>query len=153
MAVEIERKFLVDANILDAQILTGGENISQGYLSSEPARTVRVRIKGDKAFITIKSATVGIVRKEFEYEIPIDDAAELLKLCENVLEKIRYKVNYAGHTWEVDVFGGRLAGLILAEVELSAADEVAELPKWIDKEVSDDPRYFNSNLIKNFGRD
>ena len=153
MAVEIERKFLVDANILTAQILTGGENISQGYLSSEPARTVRVRIKGDKAFITIKSATVGIVRKEFEYEIPIDDAAELLKLCENVLEKIRYKVDYAGHTWEVDVFGGRLAGLILAEVELSAADEVAELPKWIDKEVSDDPRYFNSNLIKNFGRD
>lgn len=153
MPIEIERKFLVDANKLPAQILTGGEKISQGYLSTEPARTVRVRIKGDRAFITIKSANVGIVRQEFEYEIPIDDAAEILKLCDNILEKTRYKVNHAGHIWEVDVFGGRLAGLILAEVELSAAEEFVELPNWIDREVSDDPRYFNSNLIKNFGRD
>ena len=153
MAIEIERKFLVDANKLPAQILTGGEKISQGYLSADPARTVRVRIKGAKAFITIKSANVGIVRQEFEYEIPIDDAAEILKLCDNVLEKIRYKINFAEHIWEVDVFGGRLAGLILAEVELSAAEEFVELPNWIDSEVSDDPRYFNSNLIKHFGRD
>ena len=153
MAIEIERKFLVDEKNLPAQILTNGEKISQGYLSIEPARTVRVRIKGARAFITIKSANVGIVRKEFEYEIPVDDAAELLGLCANVLEKVRYKVEHAGHIWEVDVFDGRLAGLILAEVELSAAEEFVELPKWIDKEVSDDPRYFNSKLIKNFGRD
>ena len=147
MALEIERKFLVDEKKLPAQILSGGEKISQGYLCVEPARTVRVRIKGKRGFLTINSSTVGIVRQEFEYEIPFDDAQELLKLCvPNVLEKVRYKVEYAGKIWEVDVFCGRHSGLILAEVELLSADEVVELPPWIEKEVSDDPRYFNSNL-------
>ena len=149
MALEIERKFLVDAEKLPAQILIDGEKISQGYLCVEPARTVRVRTKGQRGFLTIKSANVGIVRKEFEYQIPIEDAEELLKLCPHVLEKIRYKVEYAEKIWEVDVFAGRHAGLILAEVELMAADEVVEIPNWIDKEVSDDPRYFNSNLALN----
>ena len=150
MALEIERKFLVDEKKLPAQILTCGEKISQGYLSVEPARTVRVRIKGKRGFLTIKSANVGIVRQEFEYEIPIEDAEEILKLCENVLEKVRYKVEYAGHIWEVDIFGGRLAGLILAEVELTAPKEILELPDWLGAEVSDNPQYFNSNLAKNF---
>ena len=149
MALEIERKFLVDAEKLPAQILTDGEKIFQGYLCVEPARTVRVRTKGQRGFLTIKSANVGIVRKEFEYQIPIEDALELLKLCPKVLEKIRYKVEHAGKIWEVDVFAGRYEGLILAEVELTAADEVVELPAWLDKEVSDDPRYFNSNLALN----
>lgn len=147
MALEIERKFLVDEENLPAQILLNGEKISQGYLCVEPARTVRVRVKGKRGFLTIKSSNVGIVRQEFEYEIPLDDAQELLKLCApNVLEKIRYKIEYAGKIWEVDVFGGRHSGLILAEVELLSADEVVELPTWIGKEVSEDPRYFNSNL-------
>lgn len=149
MALEIERKFLVDAEKLPAQILIDGEKISQGYLCVEPARTVRVRIKGQRGFLTIKSANVGIVRKEFEYQIPIEDALELLKLCPHVLEKIRYKVEYAEKIWEVDVFTGRYTGLILAEIELTAADEVVKIPNWIDKEVSDDPRYFNSNLALN----
>lgn len=149
MALEIERKFLVDAEKLPAQILTDGEKIFQGYLCVEPARTVRVRTKGQRGFLTIKGANVGIVRKEFEYQIPIEDALELLKLCQKVLEKIRYKVQHAGKIWEVDVFAGKYEGLILAEVELTAADEIVELPAWIDKEVSDDPRYFNSNLALN----
>ena len=149
LALEIERKFLVDAEKLPAQILTDGEKIFQGYLCVEPARTVRVRTKGQRGFLTIKGANVGIVRKEFEYQIPIEDALELLKLCQKVLEKIRYKVQHAGKIWEVDVFAGKYEGLILAEVELTAADEVVELPAWLDKEVSDDPRYFNSNLALN----
>lgn len=147
MALEIERKFLVNAEKLPAQILTDGEKISQGYLCVEPARTVRVRIKGGRGFLTIKGVNVGIVRKEFEYEIPIEDAQELLKLCApNVLEKVRYKVEYEGKIWEVDIFSGRHQGLILAEVELTSADEIVSLPNWIEKEVSENPRYFNSNL-------
>lgn len=148
MALEIERKFLVDEKKLPAQILNGGVKISQGYLSVEPARTIRVRIKGERGFLTIKSANVGIVRKEFEYEIPFDDAQEILKLCApRILEKVRYKVEYAGKIWEVDVFGGRNAGLILAEVELATVDEEIILPDWIGAEVSEDKRYFNSNLV------
>lgn len=150
MALEIERKFLVDEKKLPAQILINGEKISQGYLSVEPARTVRVRIKGERGFLTIKSVNVGIVRQEFEYEIPLEDAEEILKLCEKVLEKVRYKVEYAGHIWEIDIFGGRLAGLILAEVELTAPKEILELPDWLGDEVSDNPKYFNSNLAKTF---
>lgn len=147
MALEIERKFLVNAKKIPAQISQRGEKISQGYLCTEPARTVRVRIKGKHGFITIKSANVGIVRQEFEYEIPLEDAQELLKLCKpNILEKVRYKVEYEGHTWEVDVFKGKLEGMILAEVELTCAEEYVELPDWIEREVSGDVKYFNSNL-------
>ena len=146
MGLEIERKFLVDAKKIPAQILKNGEKISQGYLCTEPARTVRVRTKGQRGFLTIKSCNVGIVRKEFEYEIPMDDAKEMLKLCANTLEKIRYKISYAGKIWEIDIFEGRHAGLILAEVELNSADEIVDVPEWIEIEVSTDPRYFNSNL-------
>ena len=150
MAVEIERKFLVNVEKLPVQILTSGEKISQGYLCTEPARTVRIRIKGSQGFLTIKGVNVGIVRKEFEYPIPLEDAQELLKLCEpNILEKVRYKVDYEGKIWEVDIFKGRHEGLILAEVELSTADEIVSLPNWIEREVSDEPRYFNSNLTRN----
>ncbi|MBQ7630929.1 MAG: CYTH domain-containing protein [Selenomonadaceae bacterium] len=148
MALEIERKFLVDAEKIPAQILSGGVKISQGYLCVEPSRTVRVRTKGERGFLTIKSANVGIVRQEFEYEIPLDDAQEILKLCgDRILEKVRYEIEYAGKIWEVDVFGGKFAGLILAEVELSNADEKIILPDWVGAEVSDDPRYYNVNLI------
>ena len=146
LALEIERKFLVDEKKVAALNLTGGEKIFQGYLSRNP--TVRVRVKGEKGFLTIKSRNVGIVRNEFEYEIPLADAEELLKLCEpNILQKIRYKVEHAGKIFEVDIFEGRHQGLILAEVELNSPTEFVDLPDWIGKEVSNNPKYFNSNLI------
>ena len=146
LALEIERKFLVDEKKVAALNLTGGEKIFQGYLSRNP--TVRVRVKGEKGFLTIKSRNVGIVRNEFEYEIPLADAEELLKLCEpNILQKIRYKVEHAGKIFEVDIFEGRNQGLILAEVELNSPTEFVDLPDWIGKEVSNNPKYFNSNLI------
>jgi len=146
LALEIERKFLVDEEKVAALNLTGGEKIFQGYLSRNP--TVRVRVKGEKGFLTIKSRNVGIVRNEFEYEIPLADAEELLKLCEpNILQKVRYKVEHAGKIFEVDIFEGRHQGLILAEVELNSPTEFVDLPEWIGKEVSKNPKYFNSNLI------
>ena len=147
MATEIERKFLVDENKLIGLNFLSAEKISQGYLSREP--TVRVRLTDKRACLTIKSATDGITRLEFEYEIPTADAEQLLELCgQDVLKKIRRKIFHGGHLWEVDFFSGRHDGLIVAEVELQSADEVVELPDWVTREVSDDPRYFNSNLVK-----
>ena len=149
MAMEIERKFLVDKQKLRGLNFSSEEKIFQGYLSNDPV--VRVRLKGERGFLTIKSSTKGISRQEFEYEIPAADAEQLLKLCgRNVLKKYRRKIFYGGHVWEVDFFAGRHAGLILAEVELATPDEPVDLPDWIFKEVSNDPRYYNSNLVKNF---
>lgn len=148
MGMEIERKFLVDAKKIAALHLTGGEKIFQGYLSTDKNKTVRVRVKNNRGYLTIKTANVGIVRGEFEYEIPLSDAEELLKICEPLtLKKIRYKINCEGHTWEIDFFSGKHDGLILAEVELLSADEFVKLPDWILQEVSDNPQYFNSNLV------
>ena len=148
MAVEIERKFLVDKRKLRGLEFLSEEKISQGYLSTNP--TVRVRLKDDRGFLAIKSKTYGISRLEFEYEIPAPDAEKLLKLCGRlVLKKYRRKVSYGGHVWEVDFFAGRHAGLILAEVELSSPNERIALPPWVAQEVSLDKRYFNSNLVKN----
>ena len=147
MAVEIERKFLVDKRKLHALTFTSEEKIAQGYLSFSP--TVRVRLKDNRGFLTVKSSTVGISRQEFEYEIPAEDAEQLLKLCGRfVLKKYRRKLEYGGHVWEVDFFAGRHAGLVLAEVELNASDESVDLPDWVSREVSGDARYFNSNLVK-----
>lgn len=148
MPLEIERKFLVDAKKLVKLKLTGGERISQGYLSTEANKVVRVRIKKNRGFLTIKSANIGIVRQEFEYEIPVNDAEEILKLCApNLLKKVRYKIDYAGHVWEIDIFEGRHAGLILAEVEINSLDEFVKIPDWVGEEVSNNPKYFNSNLV------
>ena len=148
MALEIERKFLVDVKKLVKLKLSGGERISQGYLSTEPNKIVRVRIKKNRGYLTIQSANIGMVRQEFEYERPVADAEELLKLCApNTLTKVRYKVDYAGHIWEVDIFEGRHAGLILAEVEISSLDEFVKIPDWVGEEVSKNPRYYNSNLV------
>ena len=148
MALEIERKFLVDAKKVVKLKLTGGERISQGYLSTDPNKIVRVRIKKNLGFLTIKSANIGIVRQEFEYEIPLSDAEEILKLCApNILKKVRYKIDYAGHVWEVDIFEGKHAGLIMAEVEINSIDEFVKIPDWVGEEVSDNPKYFNSNLV------
>ena len=147
LAIEIERKFLVDSRRLYGVEYLSEEKISQGYLASNP--TVRVRLKAERGFLTVKSKTRGIARKEFEYEIPAADAEELLRLCgRNVLKKYRRTVSYGGHIWEIDFFAGRHRGLILAEVELNSPDEPVKLPPWILEEVSRDPRYFNSNLVR-----
>ena len=147
MAVEIERKFLVDRTRLPP--LSNGVRIRQGYLCAQPDRTVRVRIGADNAWLTIKGATVGISRSEFEYPIPVADAEQLLALCRpRVLEKTRYRLIVGDHCWELDVFDGDNAGLIIAEVELTRADEPFGRPLWAAAEVSGDSRYFNARLIE-----
>ena len=147
MATEIERKFLVN-NADFLQHLEGTE-FRQGYLSHGTA-TVRVRIAGELAFLTIKGKTQGISRSEYEYAIPKADANNMLAtLCdEPAIEKTRYCINFAGKCWEVDVFHGANQGLIVAEVELDAEDEVLTLPDWVSQEVSSEARYFNSQLAK-----
>jgi adenylate cyclase len=146
MGIEIERKFLVrDRSVLDGST---GVHYRQGYLSLDPDRTVRVRLAGDRAFLTIKGRTVGSSRAEFEYGIPVEDAQRLLALCEaTIVDKTRHRIEDAGHTWEVDVFHGVNDGLVVAEVELQSADEPLTLPDWVGDEVTDDPRYYNASLV------
>lgn len=149
MAIEIERKFLLrDESWRDAA--DGGTRFRQGYLIGAERASVRVRIEGEQANLNIKSATLGIHRQEFEYPIPLDEAEELLNtLCEQPqISKTRYLVPYGDHTWEIDVFDGDNAGLIVAEVELAAEDEVFARPPWIGDEVSGDTRYYNVCLVK-----
>ena len=147
MGIEIERKYLVDVKKLSDVKYSSEEKISQGYLSNNP--TVRVRLKGNRGFLTIKSTTEGITRQEYEYEIPLSDAEELLKLCgKQVVKKYRRTTEYDGHIWEIDFFCGRHKGLIMAEVELQSAEESVKVPVWIKEEVSGDAQYYNSNLAK-----
>lgn len=147
MAQEIERKFLVKANW---QPTTVGTRIAQGYLNRDPERTVRVRIRQNKGYLTIKGKNEGISRLEFEYEIPLAEAEQLLLLCEQPLvEKMRYVEHYGDFAWEVDVFSGANEGLIVAEIELPTKETVFTKPSWLGKEVSGDSRFYNSNLIKN----
>lgn len=146
MAIEIERKFLVDD--LDAALAgaVACERIAQGYLSADPDATVRVRIRGERGFLTVKSRNRGAERGEWEYEIPEADARELLALSRTpIVDKVRHRVPFGGFVWEVDVFS-RPTGLVLAEVELPRADARLTLPDWVGREVTSDPRYFNSNL-------
>ncbi|MFH6936137.1 CYTH domain-containing protein [Flavobacterium sp. FlaQc-30] len=148
--LEIERKFLVKSNDFKEQAFTHNK-IAQGYLSSIPERTVRVRIKGEKAFLTIKGIGQhgGMSRFEWENEIPIDEAIELLKLCEKgKIEKTRYEVKLGNHIFEVDEFYGENEGLIMAEVELKSETETFEKPEWLGEEVTDDKRYYNAYLSK-----
>ncbi|MBB4843952.1 CYTH domain-containing protein [Paucibacter oligotrophus] len=145
MGLEIERKFLV----LGEAWKDGGpgEFISQGYLNRDPARTVRVRIKGESAWLTIKGRNEGLARAEFEYPLPLEDAKQLLALCEGPrVEKIRREIAHAGMLWEVDEFLGDNAGLVVAEIELGHAEQGFERPAWLGAEVSQDARYFNSQL-------
>jgi adenylate cyclase len=146
MAKEIERKFLVRPR--KWRDLGAGLIIRQGYLTVSKERSVRVRTYGDRAYVTIKGHTSDLTRDEYEYEIPVDDANEILgKLCEHPpIEKTRYRIVFKGHTWEVDEYGGANRGLTVAEVELKSAKEPVELPDWVEREVSTDPRYYNSNL-------
>lgn len=148
MGKEIERKFLVKGEAWKA--LAAGTVYRQGYLSTVKERTVRVRTVGEKGFLTIKGVTTGVTRAEFEYEVPAADANAMLDgLCEKPLvEKTRYRIPLDGFTWEVDEFHGDNDGLVVAEVELKSADEKPPLPEWIGEDVSSDPRYFNSNLVK-----
>lgn len=150
MANEIERKFLVKGEF--KKFSHKATRIVQGYLSSVPERTVRVRIKGDKAYLTIKGIgnISGATRYEWEREIPFNEAEELLKICEpGVIDKIRYLVNVGNHTYEVDEFFGKNNGLIIAELELSTENESFEKPEWIGDEVTGDTKYYNSMLMKN----
>lgn len=146
MGIEIERKFLVvsDAWRQQASQVT---HFSQGYLSRDPARTVRVRIAGPQAFLTIKGKTTGASRAEFEYPLPVDDARQLLALSDGpVVEKVRHLCVVDGMTWEVDEFLGANAGLVVAEIELVAESQAFTRPAWLGQEVTGDGRYVNANL-------
>lgn len=144
MAIEIERKFLVAG---EGWRQTDARRYSQGYLSRDPARTVRVRCVGAQAWLTIKGRSVGASRAEFEYEIAFADGEQLLKLCDGPLvDKFRHRVRHAGMLWEVDEFLGDNAGLVVAEIELSDEAQAFERPPWLGEEVTQDARYFNSNL-------
>lgn len=147
MGIEIERKFLV--NQLPST-LSPGLVICQGYMVNQKDRVVRVRTKGDNGFLTIKGKTVGTRRREFEYKIPLTDAQQMLALfCEPPLvEKTRFKIEFKGFEWVIDQFAGKNLGLIVAEIELDHEYQVFETPPWAGEEVSHDPRYYNSNLIK-----
>lgn len=146
--MEIERKFLVDKNQWNNLLKPVPKKIVQAYLLNSPEKTIRVRIKGDKGFITIKGPTKGISRSEFEYEIPVSEAELMIEQFANkVIAKDRFEVHYEGHLWEVDEFHGKLEGLILAEIELQTEHEKFKQPVWIMEEVSHDPSYYNSNLI------
>ena len=148
MAIEIERKLLVTNEDWTAQVLDQFI-LKQGYLSTTPERTVRVRLKGDKGILTIKGKTEGIQRLEFEYDIPGEDAESLMGLVlDPPIEKTRYLVPHQGHTWEVDVFEGVNKGLVLAEIELDHEYEHFSIPTWAGEEVSADHRYYNSHLSK-----
>lgn len=148
MGVEIERKFLV--NSPDWKVGQTGSLLRQAYLCSDPERTVRVRVEGEQAWLTIKGRTQGASRGEWEYEIPVAEGRELLDtLCQRpFIEKLRYRIQHAGHCWEVDEFLEDNAGLVVAEIELDSEDEVFEKPEWLGEEVTTDKRYFNSHLAK-----
>lgn len=150
MGFEIERKYLVDkAELADIISNEKGASIVQGYLNLDPERSVRVRLKNQQGFITIKGKTQGIKRVEFEYEIPFSEGEELLKLSTHTpIIKTRYEILYKTFIWEVDVFEGKNSGLVIAEIELPDENTRFDLPHWIQKEVSDDIRYYNLALYQ-----
>jgi adenylate cyclase len=144
MATEIERKFLVQGTQWRND---SGVRFTQGYLNRDKERIVRVRIAGGKAFLTIKGVIRGATRAEFEYGIPVEDAEQLLKLCDGpIIQKDRYVVVHEGSTWEVDEFLGDNAGLVLAEIELTSEAQLFSRPQWLGAEVTHDRRYYNSSL-------
>lgn len=146
MGTEIEHKYIVD-NDSYREMSIGSHHIVQGYLSRDPMRTVRIRIKDKEAYITIKGKTHVDSRKEFEYRIPYTDAVELMELCiEPIIDKTRYLVEFGSNTWEVDEFHGRLAPLVMAEIELRNKSQTYARPPFVGKNVTGDVRYYNSNL-------
>lgn len=149
MPVEIERKFLIDLNKLGP--LQNGMAIKQGYVPTSTKTAVRIRVKQEQAFLTLKGANKGARRSEFEYEIPMADAeAMLAELCEGpIIDKTRYVIRHVDHDWEVDVFYGDNQGLVVAEVEMASEDEQVELPAWVTLEVTGEVKYYNSSLLAN----
>jgi CYTH domain-containing protein len=148
MGVEIERKYRVKGDAWKQP--EKGQLYQQGYLSSHPDRTVRVRRVEDRGYITIKGKTAGAIRAEYEYEIPYQDALALLEhLCERpLIEKVRYQIAYEGLIWEVDEFQGENRGLVVAEVELTDEHQPILLPPWVDQEVTAEAKYYNAHLVK-----
>jgi adenylate cyclase len=147
--LEIERKFLVKNDSWRGAAVSQ-ERLIQGYIAANANATVRVRVKGDSALITVKGAGSSLSRREFEYPIPVEDGVEMLRqlAASAPIEKLRYRVPAGRHLWDLDLFAGANAGLILAEVELASEDEVFELPGWAGEEVTGDPRYYNVNLAR-----
>ncbi|MEO7215638.1 CYTH domain-containing protein [Mucilaginibacter sp.] len=150
MAIEIERKFLVDHAKWNALAKPAGKLFKQGYILSDDKRTVRIRVTDEAAYLTLKGSTTGISRSEYEYTIPIADGNEILSgLTVSAIEKVRYEIDFAGNTWEVDIFSGDNDGLIVAEIELEQEDQAFERPDWVAREVTDDHRYSNASLSVN----
>ncbi len=151
MPFEIERKYLVKHDLWNAIEKPKGEYYRQGYIVNEITKTVRVRATENNGFITIKGKTDNpAIKPEYEYQIPKSEAIELLDgFTENNIEKLRYKIDYQGYTWEVDVFQGDNKGLIVAEIELKSLEESFQIPDWIDCEVTHEDKYFNASLSKN----
>lgn len=149
MPIEIERKFLVESDEW-RRVASPGQRFCQGHIAKVGQASVRVRRASDKAYLTVKGVRSGIARSEFEYEIPVEHAEEMLQtLCAKpLLEKTRYCVPHDGLTWEIDVFSGPADGLVVAEIELSSADQLVSLPEWIGAEVTDDPRYRSSAIVR-----
>ena len=149
MGIEIERKFLV-RNTDWKKLVVASSPCTQGYIALEGSGSVRVRVLGEKGFLTLKGPRIGISRTEFEYEIPKEEAESLLEsFCDEALiSKVRHKVNYAGNLWEIDEFTGTNEGLTLAEIELRQEAQSVTLPDWVGKEVSEDERFFNARLAK-----
>ena len=150
MAIETERKFLVKNSSWKVPGIKG-VFLKQGYLKNEVESVVRVRIAGETGYITVKGTTINASRLEFEYRIPVEDAEEMLEkiCCKPLIEKIRYTIWFKGFEWVIDEFLRQNKGLVIAEIELDSRKQVFEYPEWIGKEVTDDPGYFNSNLIVN----
>lgn len=147
--MEIERKFLVNSAKWYNFPKDKGELVIQGYLACDNFKSIRMRLKGEKGYITIKSNTVNISREEFEFPVDKETAIEIInKFSESRIEKIRFTIAYKGKFWEIDEFLGENKGLIIAEVELESENEQIEIPEWIDKEVSNDTKYYNNNLSK-----
>ena len=146
MATEIERKYLIKEEYL--KLPEAGNRIVQGYLWSEIGKSMRIRITKGKGFLTIKTGTNPLSRLEYEYQIPLTDAEELLSQCDKKIEKTRFIIVFKGMNWEVDVFEGENKGLVLAEIELESEDQQFGKPEWLGKEVTEDTRYLNANLLK-----
>lgn len=150
MGVEIERKFLVNKEKWELVEKPKGNHFRQGYLVTDPTKTIRVRITDSSSYLTIKGISVGATRQEFEYEIPKIDAEQLLnQFAVSDVKKIRYEILFDGKIWEVDEFFGENLGLLLAEIELENESDIVELPDWIEREVTNEENYYNSNLSIN----
>ena len=149
MSIEIERKFLL--KVFPEDVKSPGVHMRQAYLSTGPPATIRIRITTNLALITLKQATKGLARYEFEYPVPLHDAETMLNnhmYLGNIIEKTRYEATYAGLVWEIDIFAGSNEGLKIVEVELKSEDQKVILPPWVGMEVTGDPRYYNANLAR-----